>query len=133
MTEQLSSDRDQPADAPPEGAGAPRVQVTPDAVAFCLKRRLELGKPLAALRIGVKGGGCEGLTYVTDFTTDPPRKRDIIYDFDGLPVYVDERSLKYIEGSEIYYHNTLMYHGLKFRNPLEASACGCGETFSVKS
>lgn len=110
----------------------PRIRVTPEAVEFAKKKRVEIGKPDAALRIGVKGGGCAGLTYVTDYTDDPPRERDLVYDFGGLTVYVDTRSLRYIEGSELAYENTLMYQGFRFKNPLEDSTCGCGMTFSVK-
>ena len=97
-----------------------------------MKKRAEIGQPQAALRIGVKGGGCAGLTYVTDFTEEPPRERDLVYDFHGLTVYVDQKSLKFIEGSVLDFQNTLMYQGFKFKNPLEDSTCGCGHTFSVK-
>ena len=110
----------------------PRIRVTPEAVEYAKKKRAEIGKPNAALRIGVKGGGCAGLTYVTDFTEDPPRERDLVYVFFGLPVYVDTSSLRYIEGSELAYEKTLMYQGFRFKNPLEESTCGCGMTFSVK-
>jgi len=116
-----------------ESASAPpRVSVTAEAVEYAKKKRAEIGLPGAALRIGVKGGGCAGLTYVTDFTEEPPRERDLVYHFFDLPVYVDARSLKYIEGSVLDFHNTLMYRGFKFKNPLEDSTCGCGHTFSVK-
>jgi iron-sulfur cluster assembly protein len=111
---------------------APRVSVTREAAEYALKKRAEIGQPNAALRIGVKGGGCAGLTYVTDFTEEPPRERDLVYEFHGLPVYVDQKSLKYIEGSVLEFQNTLMYQGFKFKNPLEDSTCGCGHTFSVK-
>lgn len=110
----------------------PRVRLTAEAVEFAKARRAEFGPPNAALRVGVRGGGCAGLTYVTEFTDDPPRPRDLVYDFFGLTVYVDERSLRYIEGSVIDYEKTLMHQGFKWRNPLEVSTCGCGSTFSVK-
>jgi iron-sulfur cluster assembly protein len=114
------------------GSDVPRVSVTREAVDYAKLKRAEIGKPEAALRIGVKGGGCAGLTYVTDFTEDPPHERDLVYRFFDLPVYVDTRSLKYIEGSVLDFQNTLMYRGFKFKNPLEDSTCGCGHTFSVK-
>jgi iron-sulfur cluster assembly protein len=82
--------------------------------------------------VGVRGGGCNGLMYVLDYTDDPPRARDLVYDFFGARVFVDKRSIEYIDGSTIVYENTLMFQGLKFKNPLEATTCGCGETFSVK-
>lgn len=116
----------------PKSSDEPRIRVSPEAVKFAKDKRLQIGKPNAALRIGVKGGGCAGLTYVTDFTEEPPRARDLVYDFFGLPVYVDERSLRYIEGAELAYEKTLMYQGFRFKNPLEESTCGCGMTFSVK-
>jgi iron-sulfur cluster assembly protein len=115
-----------------DAPAAPRIQVTEDAVRFAKKKRTEVGKPNAALRVGVKGGGCAGHTYVTDFTEEPPRERDLVYDFFGLPVYVDKRSIQYLEGSVLRYEHTLMYQGFKFDNPQQESSCGCGLTFSVK-
>ncbi|HEY3233641.1 MAG TPA: iron-sulfur cluster assembly accessory protein [Polyangiaceae bacterium] len=109
-----------------------RILVTPEAAEFAKRKREQLGKPDAVLRIGVKGGGCAGFAYVTEFTNDPPRSRDLVYEFSGLTVYVDNRSLKYLEGSVLRYEETLMYQGFKFDNPLQESSCGCGMTFSVK-
>ena len=119
----------QPSEAPTE---APRITLTPEAAEYVQQKVALQGRPGAALRIGVKGGGCNGLVYVTDFTVEPPRDRDLVYEFFGQKVYVDPRSLRFIEGSRIVFVNTLMYQGLRFENPLEASTCGCGETFSVK-
>src|SRR5215471_3130 len=111
----------------------PRITLTQEAAQFVKDRLAKEGRPTASLRVGVRGGGCNGLTYVLDYTDDPPRSRDLVYDFYGTRVLVDNRSLEYIEGSTIYYERTLMFQGLKFKNPLEASTCGCGETFSVKA
>jgi iron-sulfur cluster assembly protein len=110
----------------------PRIQVTPEAVLYAKKKREQLGQPEASLRLGVRGGGCAGMTYVTEFTDDPPRRRDLVYEFDGLKVFVDDRSLRYIEGSVLRYENSLMYQGFKWDNPQQDSSCGCGLTFSVK-
>jgi iron-sulfur cluster assembly protein len=112
---------------------APRITLTPEAARFVHDRLEKEGRPNAALRVGVRGGGCNGLMYVLDYTDDPPRARDLVYDFHGTKVFVDNRSIEYIEGSTIVYENTLMFQGLKFKNPLESSTCGCGETFSVKT
>ncbi|HVU05273.1 MAG TPA: iron-sulfur cluster assembly accessory protein [Polyangiaceae bacterium] len=113
-------------------AETPRITLTEEAAEFVKKRLAKEGRPNAALRVGVRGGGCNGLIYVLDYTDDAPRGRDIVYDFHGTKVFVDARSLDYIEGSRIVYENTLMFQGLKFQNPNEATTCGCGETFSVK-
>lgn len=109
----------------------PRIRLTDKAAEYMKTKLMFQGKPGAALRIGVKGGGCNGLTYVTEIDEKPPRKRDLVYDFSGLKVVVDKRSIRYLEGSVVDYENTLMYQGLRFKNPLEESSCGCGETFSV--
>jgi iron-sulfur cluster assembly protein len=111
---------------------APRVTLSAEAAAYVRQKLAQMGKPGGALRVGVKGGGCNGLTYVTEFTDEPPRERELVYELFGQKLYVDVRSLKFIEGSEIVFVNTLMFQGLRFKNPLEASTCGCGETFSVK-
>lgn len=116
----------------PAAPEAPRITLTREAAEFVRKRLEKEGRPAAALRVGVRGGGCNGLTYVLDYTDDPPRARDLVYEFYGTRVVVDKRSIEYIDGSSIVYENTLMFQGLKFKNPLEASTCGCGETFSVK-
>ena len=111
---------------------APRITLTEEAARFVKERLEKEGRPNAALRVGVKGGGCNGLTYVLEYTDDAPRARDLVYEFFGTKVYIDDKSVDFVEGSTIVYENTLMFQGLKFKNPLEASTCGCGETFSVK-
>ncbi|HEX4335375.1 MAG TPA: iron-sulfur cluster assembly accessory protein [Polyangiaceae bacterium] len=119
--------------APVVTQATPRITLTPEAAAFVKERLAKEGRPDASLRVGVRGGGCNGLTYVLDYTDEPPRPRDLVYDFHGTRVLVDNRSIDYIDGSEIVYERSLMFTGLKFKNPLEASTCGCGETFSVKA
>ena len=116
----------------PVAASPARITLTPEAARFVRQQLVKENRPGAALRVGVRGGGCNGLIYVLDYTDAEPRARDLVYEFDGARVFVDKKSIEYIDGSTIYYENTLMYQGLKFKNPLEASTCGCGETFSVK-
>ena len=108
------------------------IRLTERAARWVLERHVRLGQPDAALRVGVKGGGCAGYTYVTDATTEPPTDRDEVLEFFGLRVYVDRRSLRLIGGSVIDLQKSLMQTGLRFQNPHEASTCGCGSTFSVK-
>lgn len=108
------------------------IRVTERAARWILDRHTKLGQPEAALRVGVKGGGCAGYTYVTDATVEPPTEREQVLDFFGLRVYVDRRSLRLIGGSIIDLQKSLMQTGLRFQNPHEASTCGCGATFSVK-
>jgi iron-sulfur cluster assembly protein len=84
------------------------------------------------VRLGVKGGGCSGFSYVIAFEDTPPKERDTVYDADGVRFYVDKKSFVYLAGSTLDYEQTLMFQGFKFKNPQEASSCGCGHSFTVR-
>jgi iron-sulfur cluster assembly protein len=115
----------------PEGQdSAAGVRLTPKAIAMAKSALVKRGTPDAWLRLGVRGGGCSGVSYAIEFC-DKSRERDNVYDFDGLRVLVDPKSLVYLRGSVLDYEVTLMQHGFKFVNPNEKSGCGCGESFSV--
>ncbi len=107
------------------------VTLTPKAVEMAKKQLAKRGTPDAAIRLGLRGGGCSGFTYVIEFSDDPPRERDRVFDFGGVRVYVDPKSLIYLAGTVLDWEQTLMYQGFKFRNPQEATSCGCGHSFSV--
>jgi iron-sulfur cluster assembly protein len=122
-------------DAPtvdPQPAAAQGVHVTPNAV----KRiRVILAKEGIApeeggLRLGVKGGGCSGLSYAIAFDSHP-RERDRIFTFDGVRVFVDPKSFVYLSGMTLDYEETLMRQGFNFINPNSTRSCGCGTSFSV--
>ncbi len=119
-----------------EPAKAASISVSPgavDAVARQLKKR---GTPDASLRLGIKGGGCSGFSYVIEFHDGPPRARDRVLEYvagDGsaVRVVVDPKSLLYLDGTVLEWEQTLMRQGFKFANPNEKSGCGCGTSFSV--
>lgn len=106
------------------------VRLTPKAVAMAKEALRKRGTPEASLRIGVRGGGCSGVSYAIEFS-DKVRPKDNVYDFDGLRVIVDPKSLVYLRGSVLDYKVTLMQHGFQFQNPNEKGSCGCGESFTV--
>jgi iron-sulfur cluster assembly protein len=106
------------------------VRLTAKAIEMAKQALLRRGTPDGALRLGVRGGGCSGVSYAIEFS-DKIRPRDHQFDFDGLRVVVDPKSLVYLRGSVLDYEVQLMQHGFKFRNPNEKSNCGCGESFSV--
>jgi iron-sulfur cluster assembly protein len=118
--------------APKPGAVKREVHITAAAVNYAKKRLAARGTPNAAIRLGVRGGGCSGFNYVIEFSDDPPRARDIVNELDGVRFYVDTKSLLYLAGSALDYENTLMFQGFRFKNPQEASRCGCGHSFTVK-
>ena len=82
------------------------------------------------LRLGVKGGGCSGLSYSITFDTHP-RERDRIFEFGGVRVFVDPKSFVYLHGMTLDYEETLMRQGFNFINPNSTRSCGCGTSFSA--
>ena len=80
-----------------------------------------------SLRVGLRGGGCAGFSYVLDFTG--PKVADLIMNFDGLVVYLDPMSAMHLEGTTIDYVTSLMGMGFKFINPNATKTCGCGSSF----
>jgi iron-sulfur cluster assembly protein len=115
---------------------APSITVSAaavDAIARQLKKR---ATPDASLRLGLRGGGCSGFSYVIEFYDGAPHARDRVFDFtatDGskVRVVVDPKSLLYLAGTVLEWEQTLMRQGFKFVNPNEKSGCGCGSSFSV--
>ena len=112
------------------------VLVTPKAADAILRQLAKRGTPEAALRLGIKGGGCSGFSYVIEFHDGEPRARDRVFDFaatDGtkVRVVVDPKSLVYLAGLELDWTQTLMQQGFKFNNPNEKTSCGCGHSFTV--
>jgi iron-sulfur cluster assembly protein len=108
------------------------ISLTPKAVEQAKLRLKKRGTPEAALRLGIRGGGCSGFNYVIEISDDAARERDRVFEFDGLKVFVDKKSLLYLAGSVLDYEQTLMQQGFKFRNPHESTSCGCGHSFTVK-
>ncbi|RMG58765.1 MAG: iron-sulfur cluster assembly accessory protein [Bacteroidetes bacterium] len=81
------------------------------------------------LRVGVKGGGCSGLSYVLDF--DRKQDFDELYEIDGLAVIMDKRHSLYVAGMEVDYQSGLNDRGFIFNNPNASSTCGCGTSFAT--
>ena len=108
------------------------ITLTDAAIAAAKVALAKRETPDAAIRLGIRGGGCSGFSYVIEFDDNPPRTRDRVYELQGVRVVVDKKSLIYLNGSVLDFEKTLMRQGFKFRNPNEASACSCGTSFTVK-
>jgi len=121
-------------------AAAPKkltIEVTPAAIAQIVKltkRRLAEGKAVEGLRIGLRGGGCDGFSYVFEWADKPAGARDHVLEFAGdaevstVRVLVDKKSMLYLAGTTLNFVTGLMGHGFKFENPNVKGSCGCGES-----
>jgi iron-sulfur cluster assembly protein len=83
------------------------------------------------LRVGVKGGGCSGFSYLLDLTEEPKADADEEMESNGVKILVDNRSLLYLDGTEIDFKDEVMGRGFVFKNPNATSSCGCGSSFSA--
>lgn len=104
------------------------VRFTADAIAE-LKRLYAQESKGKFLRVGAKGGGCSGLTYVLEF--DEQKPNDEIFDVDGMPCIMDKGHALYLMGMEIHWENGLNNRGFTFSNPNASKTCGCGTSFAV--
>lgn len=82
------------------------------------------------IRVGVKGGGCSGLSYVLDFDSEM-KPGDQKFEDKGVKIVCDKKSLLYLLGTELDHSDGLNGRGFEFRNPNAERVCGCGESFSV--
>lgn len=82
------------------------------------------------LRVGVKGGGCSGLSYVLGFDAEP-KQGDKVFELLGITVFVDPKSLFYLSGIQLDYQDGLNGKGFVFNNPQATKTCGCGSSFGV--
>ncbi len=111
------------------------AQAAIDAVGRQVAKR---GVEGTSLRLGVRGGGCAGFSYVIEFHDGPPKLFDVVHDLtatDGsaVRVLVDKKSLALLDGATLEWEETLMRQGFRFDNPNAVSACGCGESFTLRA
>jgi iron-sulfur cluster assembly protein len=112
-------------------------QITLAPVAFTRQAIEEISRLMNAdgfdknsyLRIGVKGGGCSGMTYILGF--DQRQDSDEEYEFEGLPFIMNKAHAIYLLGMEIDWQDGLNARGFTFKNPNASKTCGCGTSFAV--
>ncbi len=107
------------------------IQMTESALQQILLLRKQQEKDLC-LRVGVRQGGCSGMSYTMDFE-DPSQitEKDEVYDYDGFKVVCDPKSLLYLYGLVLDYKNAMIGGGFQFINPNATQTCGCGNSFSA--
>ena len=104
------------------------IVITPAAAEEIKRQRDKRGTPEARIRVGVRGGGCTGFTYVFEWA-DQVRPTDSEFTGDGgVGIVVDPKSLVYLGGMTLDFVRGMMGHGFKFNNPNAKGSCGCGES-----
>jgi iron-sulfur cluster assembly protein len=125
--------------APPAASGdavAPKphrgVQVTERAAKEIQRVIAEHQLPADCwVRIGAKGGGCSGFTYVLDFDQHGPTEFDLTFEQNGVKVVIDKKSEFFMGGTTLDFNDGLLDRGFVFKNPQASGTCGCGTSFSA--
>ena len=106
------------------------VTLTKGAIAEVRKLMIKDGfDSTQALRIGVKGGGCSGMTYILGF--DQKQENDFEFEIEGISCIMNKAHEMYLYGMEIDWENGLNNRGFAFKNPNASKTCGCGTSFAV--
>ncbi|PHU18160.1 Iron-sulfur assembly protein IscA, chloroplastic [Capsicum chinense] len=118
--------------APASGGVAPAISLTDNALKHLNKMRSERNEDLC-LRIGVKQGGCSGMSYTMEFENqENARPDDSIIEYNGFVIVCDPKSLLFIFGMQLDYSDALIGGGFSFKNPNATQTCGCGKSFAAE-
>ena len=104
------------------------ILITEAAANEIRKQRDKRGKPDSAIRVGIRGGGCTGFSYLFEWEDKEPRPTDQVFAQHGVKLVVDPKSYVYFKGTELDFVTGMMGHGFKFKNPNVKGSCGCGES-----
>ncbi len=126
LTQLSSPEQSQPA---AETQSPKQVFVTPKAVQK-IRDAFQREGVSGGLRLGVLGGGCSGLSYQFKFSPEP-RPRDHVFEFGDVRVFVDPKSILFLDGMTLDWKDSLMQSGFVFENPHATKSCGCGTSFSA--
>ncbi|WP_342164996.1 iron-sulfur cluster assembly accessory protein [Methylobacterium sp. SD21] len=87
-------------------------------------------KPMAGLRVGVRNGGCAGMTYTMEYAEERKPGEDVVED-QGVQVFIDPKAVLFLLGTEMDFTTTKLASQFVFNNPNQTSACGCGESVAI--
>jgi iron-sulfur cluster assembly protein len=104
------------------------IQISESAAREIEKQRVKRGTPAAAIRVGIRGGGCTGFSYLFEWDDGEPKPTDKVFDAHGVRLVTDPKSYVYLAGTELDFVSGMMGHGFKFNNPNVKGSCGCGES-----
>lgn len=118
-----------PSSMPQAGESASKqIYVTPRAIQK-IREAFAREKVSGGLRLGVLGGGCSGLSYQFKFAPEP-RPKDHVFEFEDVKVFVDPKSMLFLDGMTLDWKDALIQSGFVFQNPHATKSCGCGSSFS---
>ena len=106
-----------------------QIFVTPKAVGK-IRDAFKRESVSGGLRLGVLGGGCSGLSYQFKFAPEP-RPRDHVFQFEDVQVFIDPKSMLFLDGMTLDWQDSLLQSGFVFHNPHATKSCGCGTSFSA--
>jgi len=127
------------ATAPSAAATQPRQDAGPAAEGLVVTERaarvmrdqlVKRGTPDAMVRLGIRGGGCTGYSYLFQFEDRGPRATDRVFEKDGVRVVVDPKSMILLAGTTVDFETGMRGHGFRFDNPQVKNSCGCGESIT---
>ena len=106
------------------------ISITDNALERLLSLKKKRQTPDAVLRVGVRGGGCSGLSYFMDLV-EKAEDKDKIFTVNGHQIAVDRKSYLFLNGTEIDFEKSMKRTGFTFNNPLASRSCSCGESFTL--
>jgi len=110
----------------------PKVMTLTDAAAARVAEIISNNdKPVAALKVGVKNGGCAGMSYTMEWA-ESVGKYDEVIEEKGVKLVIDPKAVLFLLGTEMDFETTKLSSGFVFRNPNQTSACGCGESVAIE-
>ncbi len=108
----------------------PVVHITARAAKVMRDQLQRRGTPEGAIRLGIRGGGCTGYSYLFEFDDGDARANDHVRTSDGVEIRVDPKSMLYLAGTQVDFETGIRGHGFQFKNPNTKDSCGCGESIS---
>jgi iron-sulfur cluster assembly protein len=108
------------------------IQLTETALKHVLMLRQQEGNQDLCLRVGVRQGGCSGMSYLMDFENlSNINEHDEVFDYEGFKIICDRKSMLYLYGLVLDYSNSMIGGGFQFTNPNANQTCGCGKSFAA--
>ena len=109
----------------------PQVMRLTDAAAERIKAVMaKADRPIAAVRVGVKNGGCAGMSYTMEYAESRNQLDEVVED-KGVTILIDPKAVLFLLGTEMDFQTTKLSSGFVFNNPNQTSACGCGESVAI--